>query len=822
MRSVGGTIGQDIRYGIRQLRRTPGFAAAAIAALALSIGASATVFSVAYFLVLRPLTARDASGLARVYTGRGSVTSYPAFTAYRDGNHTFASLAAFQVQPVTVRAGAEPESTWAELVSADYFATLGIEAALGRTFGPAEASTPGSAPVAVLSHRYWTSRFGGDPSVIGRPVAIDRIPFTVVGVMPRSFEGALQPVVASMWLPVTMDPLLRPGTARLTDTQFGSFHMLGRLKPGVSLEQARADLSVIAAALPATASGPAGAAGPPPRADGSRRQDVSVYPARLLPPNARTPITIFMSFLLVVCGLVVLIACSNVANLLLARSSARAREIGVRQALGAGRRRLVRQLLTEGLLLSIAGGGAGLALAVLAGHALSTLQIDAPMPMVMTLDLDPRIVLFTMAVSTASTLLFALAPALQSVKADVLPALRGDRQTAGPQGSWLRAGLMTSQLGLSLLLLVTAGLCIQALRHATSADAGLDRAHVLVVSFDTATRGYKDGQLAGIQNRLLESVGSTQGVRAASFAEIVPLTLNSHTDWFVRDDEQDSLDRRDQIDMNVVSPGYFTTLGIPIVAGRALSTSDREGTPLAAVVNATLARQLFGAPEAAVGQGIVRGKERVRYQIVGVAADSTYVSIGEGPRGFVYVASAQHPSGGTLLVRAAGSPMEILPAIKRSVAAVDPDLAVTEAQTMTRATAAAMLPARAAGMLLGGAGLLALVLAAIGIYGTSSYIVRQRTREIGIRMALGARPSEVVWLVVRQTVRWTLVGTAVGLVGALGASRLLAAVLPGVVSTGAGAFIMMPVLLAIVALTSTLGPAWHAARIEPLVAFRAE
>ncbi len=821
MGSFARSIGQDVRYGFRQLRRTPGFAAAAVAALALSIGASATVFSVADFLVLRPIAARDASGLARVYTGRGSVTSYPAFTAYRDGNHTFTSLAAFQVQPVTVRAGSEPESTWAELVSADYFGTLGIEAALGRTFGAAEASTPGSAPVAVLSHRYWTSRFGADPSVIGRSVTIDRIPFTVIGVMPRSFEGALQPVVASMWLPVTMDPVLRPGTARLTDTQFGSFHMLGRLKPGVSIEQARADLSVIAAGLPATASGPAGAPGPS-RADGPRRQDVSVYPARLLPPNARTPITVFMSFLLVVCGLVVLIACSNVANLLLARSAARVREIGVRQALGAGRRRLLRQLLTEGLLLSIAGGTTGLALAVLAGKALSTLQIDAPMPMVMTLDLDPRIILFTMAVSTASTVLFALAPALQSVKADVLPALRGDRQTAGPHGSWLRATLMTSQLGLSLLLLVTAGLCIQALRQATSADAGLDRAQVLVVSFDTATRGYKDGQLARIQNRLLEGVSSTPGVRDASFAEIVPLTLNSHTDWFTREDERGTLDRRDQIDMNVVSPGYFTTLGIPIVAGRALSPSDREGMPLSAVVNATLARQLFGAPEAAVGQGIVRGKDRVRYQIVGVAADSTYVSIGEGPRGFVYVSSAQHPSPATLLVRASGAPMELLPAIKRSVAAVDPDLAVTGAETMTRATAAAMLPARAAGTLLGGAGLLALVLAAIGIYGTSSYIVRQRTREIGIRVALGARSSEVVWLVLRQTLRWTLAGTCFGLLGAFAAARLLAAILPGVAATGLAAFIVMPVLLGIVALSATLGPAWHAARIEPLVAFRAE
>jgi predicted permease len=815
MGSLARSIGQDVRYGFRQLRRTPGFAAAAIAALALSIGASATVFSVADFLVLRPLAARDASSLARVYTGRGSVTSYPAFSAYRDGNHTFSSLAAFQVQPVTVRAGSEPESTWAELVSADYFGTLGIDAALGRTFAAAEASTPGSAPVAVLSHRYWTSRFGADPSVIGRSVTIDRIPFTVIGVMPRSFEGALQPVVASMWLPVTMDPLLRPGTARLTDTQFGSFHMLGRLRPGVSVEQARADLSVIAAALPATSSGPAGA-------DGPRRQDVSVYPARLLPPNARTPITIFMSFLLVVCGLVVLIACSNVANLLLARSSVRAREIGVRQALGAGRRRLLRQLLTEGLLLSLAGGATGLALAVAAGKALSTLQIDAPMPMVMTLQLDPRIVLFTVAVSTASTLLFALAPALQSVRADVLPALRGDRQTGGPHGSWLRAALMTSQLGLSLLLLVTAGLCLQALRHATSADAGLDRSHVLVVSFDTATRGYKDGQLTDLQNRLIESVGSAPGVRAASFAELVPLTLNSHTDWFTPEDDRSTLDRRDQIDMNVVSPGYFTTLGIPIVAGRALSPSDREGTPLSAVVNATLARQLFGAPEAAVGQGIVRGKERVRYQIVGVAADSSYVSIGEGPRGFVYLSSAQHPSEGTLLVRASGAPMEILPVVKRSVAAVDPDLAVTEAQTMTRATAAAMLPARAAGTLLGGAGLLALVLAAIGIYGTASYIVRQRTREIGIRVALGAQSSEVVWLVVGQTLRWTLVGTCVGLVGAFGASRVLAALLPGVASTGVSAFVVMPLLLGIVALSATLGPAWHAAQIEPLVAFRAE
>ena len=803
-----GTLLQDLRYGARQLRRAPAFAAAAIAALALSIGATTTVFSAANLLVFRGLPAQDPSTLVRIYTGRGSVTTYPDFTAYRDESRSFSGMTAFQVQPVSVRSGGEAESVWAEIVTGEYFSVLGARAQLGRTFLPEEGRQAGSAPVVVLSHRYWTTHFGSDPSIVGRSVAINAVPFTVVGVMPASFSGAMEPVVASIWVPITMDPVLRPGTTRLTDRRFGSVHILGRLNPGVTAARAQADLEVIAARLTQAYPDPA------------RPRTVSVYPARMLPPYARTPVSAFMAFLLAVCGLVLLIACSNVASLLLARSSARRREIAVRQALGAGRRRLLRQLLTEGLLLSFAGGLLGLGLAFLAARALLLLPIEAPMPVVLNLMPNPGVLLFTLGVSCATTVLFALAPALQAVRADALPSLRGGEGVDGYRSPRLRALFITGQLALSLMLLLIAGLCVQSLRHATSTAIGFDRTNVVAVSLDMGARAYAPARAREIQRALLDRLTSAPGIEAAGFTDLVPLTLSSNTDLFVREGEEDAAGRREGIDMGVVSPGYLETLRIPLRAGRDFSANDREGAPLVAVVNETLARSFFGDARA-VGRRVLRGRDRVPYEIIGVAADSTYVSVGESPRPFVYVATAQQPVGNpTILVRTRAGATPAMPQVREAVAAVDPDLPVLQARTMAEATAAAMLPARAAGLLLASAGCLALVLAAIGVYGTVAYLVRQRTREIGIRISLGAQPPDVLRLIMRQTLNWTAAGIALGLLGGAAACRVVASLIHGVSPTDPVTFVAMPFVLSAIVAAATFGPARRATRIDPVRTLR--
>jgi predicted permease len=808
--TIMGTLVQDVRYGLRQLRRSPAFTITAVLALAVGIGATTTVFSVANHLVLRPVAAADPSSLARVYAGRGGITPYPDFVEYRARARTFASLTAFQILPVTIRDGDVSTGVWAEEVSGDYFRTLGIAAEQGRAFGTDDAPAAGQGSVAVLSHRFWAARFGADPGVVGRTLIVNGKPFTILGVMPAAFTGASQPVIPSFWVPITMDPVLKPGSELLTSSAHGTVHIIGRLAGGVPLAQAQAELATIAGDIQRG------------RPHTGRERAVTVEAAHTLPPYARTPVAAFMAFLLVVCFLAVIVACSNVATLLLARSAARRREMAVRTAVGAGRPRLLRQLLTEGMLLALGAGGLGLGLALAAARAIAGIPVNAPMPISLDVAPDWRVFLFALAVAAASTLVFALSPAWQASRADVVDGLRsGSGGGSGRGTSRTRSVFMTAQLAVSLVLLIVAGLCVQSLRSTTSGALGFDRQHVLAVTLDAGPRGYSAERAGAIRSGILDQLARTPGVQGAAFTQIVPLTLSSNADLFTTEGSG-GLDRRAQLDLNAVSPGYFATVGIPLRAGRDFTAADDAGAPLVAIVNETLAREMAGTASP-VGRTIRRGNEGRIYEIVGVAADASYVSAGESPRPFVYLSLAQQEGAvPTLLVRGAGTPDALAPAVRRVVAAVDPDLPVAAAEPLSQVTAAAMLPARAAGALLGICGILALLLAAIGIFGTASYMVRQRTREIGIRTALGAPSRAVVWLVCRQTLRWTAVGTILGAAAAAGASRIVASLVPGVDGVDPLLLVATAGLLSATAVAATAGPALKAVRIDPLVALRAD
>ena len=804
---------QDVRFGVRTLARTPGFAAIAVMVLALGIGVNATVFSVANAFFLRPLPVSDPETIVRVYANRYSNVRYPMYIELRDRNSTLTGLAAFQIRSFGLRIDADPEHTFGEIVTGEYFPILGVTPARGRLLAAAD-DRAGAPPVVVLSHGFWTRRFAQSPDVVGRMVALNGQPFTIVGVAAEGFTGVLAPLVGDLWVPLAADAVLRPSldeTARLN----ASFHLAGRLKPGVERTQAQADLDTIGRQLRA-------ATGEPDRAQPA----VTVYGSTMLHPEASQPVTAFTAVLMTVVALVLLIVCVNVANLVLARAAGRNMELAVRQSLGAGRGRLVRQMLTENLILSIAGAAAGFALAFWTTRALSAATIPAPFPVVFNLIVDWRVLAFTAVVAIAVTLAFGLMPALTASRVDLVSALKGLSAT-GPRHGRLRSTFLVAQVSMSVLLLIVAGLFIRSFRSAQSIDTGFDDTNVLTASIDLETRGYSDARGIELVRSLIERLEAAPTVVSANAVDIVPLTLSNTTTYLLRDG--DVAPQRGQspptprIYTNAVGPGHFETLRIALIAGRDFSHQDRETAPPVAIVNESLARR-FWPEQDAVGKRlrpINGGPDTRAIEIVGVVRDSKYVTVGEEPRPFLFRPLAQEYTPRiTLLVKAAGAPSSVLPTIRQEVGALDPGLAVFNMATLAEVTSVSLLPARVAGTLLAVLGFLALALAALGIYGVLSYLVRARTREIGIRVAIGAAPHMVVAMVVRQAMTWTIIGAVIGVTLALAVTRFVASFLYGISPTDPMTFGGVTLVLAAAASIAALVPAIRASRIDPLAALR--
>ncbi|MBO0858121.1 MAG: ABC transporter permease [Chloracidobacterium sp.] len=825
------TLWQDLRYGSRMLWKQPGFTLIVALTLSLGIGANGVIFSLVNALLLRPLPVEKPTELAAVYTSDFSgrdlgVSSYPDYIDFRNRNQVFAGLVAYQIpQPLSLGIDGMNERMFGEIVSGNYFSTLGLKLSLGRGFLPEEDRTPGERSVAVISHKLWQTRFGGDPATVGRSVNINGHPFTIVGVAPEKYVGLSRGFAADWWVPAMMIRQAVPGSNLLTRRDSRGFLVIGRLKPGVTLQQAQADFNSIAAKLYKEW---------PQDWENIRSQSrsVSVTPGSeaLLLPEIRMPIVIFMALLMSVAGLVLLIACANIASLLLARATARRKEIAIRLALGAGRWRLVRQLLTEGVLLSILGGMAGLLLALWGADLLMAFKPPFPIPVELDLQADWRVFGFIFGSSLLTGIVFGLTPALASSRPDIIASLKEESGAANTGGRpWrLRGALVVAQVALSSLLLICAGLFLRSLRNAGSIDLGFDADNLLALSMDLRLQGYDETKGRNFTDRLLERVRALPGVVSASLTDRLPLDLDGAWRGVTIEGYTPQPGESMAINSSFVAPGYFETLRIPLSQGRTFQRQDGANAPGVALVNEYFAHR-FWPGQSPLGKRVQMGAPRSGVNdapyltVIGVVKDGKYVSLGEEAASFIYFNMAQNAGlSPTLVARTQGDPLNLLAAVRGEVAAIDKNLPLYDVKTMRQHLGVALLPARLAGSVLGVFGMVALALAAAGIYGLMAYSVTARSREIGIRMALGANERHVLRLVARQGMTLASIGLAIGLAAALALTQLLKSMLFSVSGTDPMTFAVVALLLMAVALLACWIPTRRATKVDPMVALRLE
>jgi predicted permease len=815
------TLLKDLRYGARALAKRPTFTLVAVLSLGLGIGANATIFSCINAVLLRPLPVKEASTLLSVYaqdsTNGGLFPfSYPNYIDYRNNNQVFTQLAAYRAVPISLNSGEGlPERIVGELVSANYFETLGVSAFRGHLFEPGKDETPGASPEVVLSHQLWQRRFGGDLNILGKPIQLNGRPFSVAGIAPPGFGGLNMLRAPELWVPMNMHQQILTGELSIVFDKRRTkiFSLVGRLKPGVGAEQAESALQSISKRLeeqyPLANQGLAATVAP-------------LVQNRLGPDTAKTYFRA-AELLMVVVGLVLLIACANVANLLLARASSRRKEIAIRLAIGTGRGRLIRQLLTESILLAVLGGLAGLLFAYWAARALWTFRPPF-LPDSVDLSLDTRVLVFTFLLSLLTGLIFGLIPALQATRPELVPALKDQTQpvNAGPGRLRLHGIFVVAQTALALVSLIGAGLFLRSLQRAQEIDPGFDSQRLLVMSFDVGILNYDRPQAEGFVRRMIEQVEAIPGVESATVANHLRLASGGSISSVVIDGEtpESGVDVR----TNTVGLNYFETLGIPIIEGRDFNPSDVEPSPLGwAIVNEAMVEK-FWHGRSPVGQRFsIFNLPGQPFEVVGVAKDGKYDSLGESSRPYMYFLFGQVPDWAlTLHVRTSGDPQTMLASIRNTVQALDPALPLTNVKTMDQVIADALWAPRMAASLLAIFGLLALALAIIGIYGVSAYTVSQRRQEIGIRMALGAQRGDVLGLILRQNMVSVVVGLVLGLLAAFTLSRLIASFLFGVSAADPVAFGLTSLLLAGIAFLATLLSARRAATVDPLLALRAQ
>ncbi len=814
---------QDVRFAARMLRKNPGFTLVALAVIALGTGAVSTIFSVANAIVLQPLPGvtkpSDVMTIDRTRGagGESQSASYAYYEHLQAGSHTMSGIAAWAMLDMTISSGGgDAVTSLGNLVSGNYFDVLGVRPALGRFFAGDESRVRDTYPVVVLSHAFWQRRFAGDSAVVGRELLLNGTKFTVIGVAPARFAGLFPVLRTDAWVPLMMQREVRGQSDLLSNPGSSWLEMFGRLAPGSSRDAARVELSALTKQRTLGT-----ASGEPHRLtefNAARVQKLSG-----LPSDAGPAVTAFFVVLLAVAGLVLLIASVNVASMLLARAVARRREIGVRIALGAGRARLIRQLLTESVLLFVLGGAGGTLLAVYGTRLLE--RIDLPVEVPLSLDLSPdlRVLGITLLVALATGVVFGLAPALQGSNLDIAVSLRGDTAGSGRRRSRLRNGLVIGQVAMSLLLLAISGLFIRALDRGHRVDPGFDVEHVATAALNVATSGYDSTRGRALYVALEERIAAAPGVTAVGTARLLPLSMNtSGTDISVPGytptgpHEGSSFSVLDDI----VDGGYFAATRIPLVNGRLFDGTDTERSQRVAVVNRTFADQIW-PKQSAVGRTFLLDSATVT--VVGVVRDAKYGKLDERPTPFMYLPASQHwYSETTILVRTSGDPVQLGAVIRRELRALDPNLPPPTVTTLKQVTAVVLLPQRVAVAVTGILGIAGLLLAGIGLYGVLSFSMAQRTREIGVRIALGASRRDVLGLVVREGMTLVVVGMGVGLALALFATRALTPFLFGVSPLDALTFVGIAATLGGTAFLASYLPARRAASVDPMSALRQE
>lgn len=816
----------DLRYAFRRLARARGFTLAAALTIALGVGANSAIFSVVNAVVLRPPAAvAEPERLVGVFTSdysgpRYGSSSLPDVEDFgKLGADVFSGVTSYSPRPSAIGVDDNLERVGVEIVSPNYFQVLGALPVLGRPFAP-EENVPHGEAVAVISHALWQRRFAADPAIVGKPLRLNAREFTIIGVAPRGFHGSLRGLAVDAWVPASLGAYLGMSESSFTSRGDRGALVYARLRPGVTIEQAQARMNVVARQLTA--------AYPDYWTDVTKQgRRITLLPERetRIPPQIRGPALGFVALLMATVALVLLVCCANVAELLLARAAGRLKEVGIRISLGASRGRIVRQMLLESVLLAALGGVAGTAAAVWAGRALMT-AAPALLPVPIALDLRPdfRVLAFTLGVTLITGLVFGLAPALRSSRADVVSALKTDvpAMRLGRRRFSLQGALVVGQVSLSLLLLVGALLFLRTLRSAASIDPGFRTDHLLLL--DIAPRPGEEGRtsLEQVALSIRDRVAAIPGVRQVSWAGAVPLGLDASR----RQTMVEGYRPRDGEDMefhyNVVGPRYFETMEIPLVRGRGFTDQDRQGAPPVVVVNEAFARKFWGDAEPLGKRLSISGDAGPWLEVIGVARDGKYVSITESPRPYVFFPALQVPGGLKLHVRTTGDPRQLVPAVRREVAAVAPTWMAERPRTLEESVGASLLPQRIAAGMLSGFGVVALLLAAIGLYGVVAFAVAQRTREIGIRVALGAQQREVLRLMLRQGMMLAAIGLALGLPMAFAAGKLVSGFLLGTSASDPVVFLGAGAALGIVTLVASYVPARRAARVDPMVALRAQ
>ena len=830
------TLRQDVRFALRSVAKSPGFTSVVVLTLALGIGANAAIFGLMDQVMLRLLPVHDPARLVVLdapgqYSGRTSTqsetltpVSLPMYEGLRDHNTVFSGMLAHWLTAVHLSDGAQTENADADLVSGTYFGVLGLTPALGRLLGPEDDVTPGAHPVLVLSNQFFRRRFGGDPRVVGRSLRINGHPMTVVGVAPPGFHGVEVGSSTDVFIPMAMQPQVLPHWKPVHGDWRSRWAVtMGRLRDGVSLQQARASLNVLYAQLLQE-----DAKSLTSKSEKFRAEFLSKK-LELLPggrgtsglrDQAHAPLLVLMGMV----GLVLIIASANVANLLLARGSSRQKELAVRLALGAGRGRLIRQLLVESLVLSVMGGALGLLVSAWLGKAMIAALPYEDAALTLSAEPDLRVVLFAFGLALVTGILFGIFPALQATRVGVAATLKNEATAVigGAAPFRFRRALVVAQIALSLLLLVGAGLFTRSLRNLRALDPGFQPDRLVAFTVEPSRNGLDiPGQLA-VLARIREALAREPGVRSATLTDM-PLMTNSDNSSTIK---IPGYEPKDGEDMNpnfaAVAPGFFETLGIPLVAGRLVTDSDGPTTPKVAVVNESFARRYFGGQALHRHFGFGRRPENGDVEIVGVVKDGKAASLREEQRRFVYLPHAQREVLGamTFYARTVGEPDALIGRVHSIVRGVDPDLPVSELKTMRAQVRESLFVERMVATLSAAFGILATLLAALGLYGVMAFAVALRTREIGIRMALGAQRRDVLRMVLRDVALLVALGVALGLPGGYGVGRVIEAQLFGLNARDPLTFAAATLTLLATALVAGYVPARRAAIVDPMVALR--
>jgi len=800
---------QDVQFAVRRLSKSPGFSIVTIATLALAIGANTSTFSALNQFLLRPLPVERPKELASLNTGGGNGQSYPNYVDFRDRNRSLAGLIAYRVQPVGINHDGKSSYIWGYEATGNYFDVLGVRAALGRTFLPEEDIKSSPRAVIVLSYTSWQTRFAGDPNIIGRIVKLNGLDYTIIGVAPRGFYGTEVLLAPEFWVPMAMEPQIEPGHNWLDDRATWNIWVLGRIKTGVTIQHAEADLNSIAVELARIDKFNIG-------------MKIHLSPPGLVGATFRGPVIGFASVLMGLAGMVLLIACVNIAGILLARASDRRKEISIRQALGAPRWKLVRQLLTESMVLAAAGSSAGVLIASWLLGLLQSVQLPLDIPAAKSLPIDATVTIFTIGLTFLTVLLFGLAPAIHAARVDLVAGLKNQLSERFRRIQF-RDLLVGAQVALSMVLLVGTVLVVRSLQRAVTIDIGFNPHHAAAVMFDVALNGYDKERGKDFERKLKDQLATIPGIDSVALGNTIPLSIaQSNTVTFAEGKPAPPPSQAPRAYYYAVSTGFFRTMQTRMMEGRDFDARDTENSPRVGIINQALARRLF-PNEDAIGKRFGQGPNGPWTQIVGIVQDGKYQSLNDDNQpAFFWPRSQRYDPTIAIVARSSMPAGDLVRRLEQAVYSVDAGIPFFQAGSLEEHLNLPLLPARIAASMLGGFGVLAVVLAATGVYGMLAYAVSKRTREIGIRVAIGASRSDVLHLILRRALIIIAAASGLGTLFALGAGRYFGPVLYGVSPRDPATYALAMFLMAAIGTLACLVPVRRALSIEASEALREE